>query len=149
MALLGRCIGVDLGTTSVKVAEISLAPNGVEILKLASAPIDVPPDVSREERRSATINALRQVLKESKISTKEAVFCVPGQAVFVRRFRLPKTTEERLARIIQYEARQQIPYPIEKTMLEYYKLHFRFSDRSIAVIGRIKWVEGRFSRDYR
>jgi len=119
MATVKKCIGIDLGTSSIKVAEMVLTTSGVEVTKLASAEINLPPDASSSDRRKETINALKGLLKANKISTKEAVFCVPGQTVFVRRFSLPKTTEERLDRIIKYEARQQIPFPIDKTILEY------------------------------
>jgi len=47
------------------------------------------------------------------------VFAMPGQKFFVRRFRLPETSPERLERIINFEARQQIPFPIDKTYLQY------------------------------
>ena len=119
MATVKKCIGIDLGTNTIKVAELALAVDGIEVTKLASAEINLPPDAPSPERKKETINTVKGLLKANKISTKEAVFCVPGQTVFVRRFRLPKTTEERLEKIIKYEARQQIPFPIEKTILEY------------------------------
>lgn len=110
---------MELGTDSIKVAEVSIEKDGVRLLKSVSAPLDIPADASRSDKHKITVNLLKGLLKSKKISTKEAVFCVAGQTVFVRRFKLPKTSPERLARIINYEARQQIPFPIEKTMLEY------------------------------
>lgn len=119
MASIKKCIGVDLGTSSIKVAEMILSSSGVDVLKFANAEINISPEASRAERQKETLNTLKGLLKSNKIATKEAVFCVPGQMVFVRRFRLPKTTEERLDLIINYEARQQIPFPLDKTVVEY------------------------------
>jgi len=119
MAIVKKCLGIDLGTNTIKVAEMVLTANGVEVTKLASAEINLPPDAPSPDRKKETITTLKGLLKANKISTKEAVFCVPGQTVFVRRFSLPKASEERLDRIIKYEARQQIPFPIDKTILEY------------------------------
>jgi Tfp pilus assembly PilM family ATPase len=62
---------------------------------------------------------LRDLLRENKIGTRQAAFALPGHAVFVRRVRLPRTSEERLQRIIRFEARQQIPFPLEQTLLQY------------------------------
>ena len=119
MALLKKCLGIDLGTNSIKVAEVSMSGNVVSINKMVSTELNIPAEASRSNRYKATVNALKGLLKANKISTKDAVFCVPGQTVFVRRFRLPKTSQERLERIIKYEARQQIPFPLDKTMVEY------------------------------
>jgi type IV pilus assembly protein PilM len=119
MAVVKKCVGIDLGNDSIKVAELVCEKNTVRLLKAAYANLEIPQDASRADRNKMIVNVLRGLLRSNRINTKEAVFCVPGQTVFVRRFRLPKTTEERLSRIINYEARQQIPFPIEKTMLEY------------------------------
>ena len=119
MAVVKKCVGIDFGNDSIKVAELVCEKNTVRLLKAAYANLEIPQDASRADRNKMIVNVLRGLLRSNRINTKEAVFCVPGQTVFVRRFRLPKTTEERLSRIINYEARQQIPFPIEKTMLEY------------------------------
>jgi len=119
MAVVKKCVGIDFGNDSIKVAELVCEKNTVRLLKAAYANLEIPQDASRADRNKMIVNVLRGLLRSNRINTKEAVFCVPGQTVFVRRFRLPKTTEERLSRIIYYEARQQIPFPIEKTMLEY------------------------------
>jgi len=119
MAVVKKCVGIDFGNDSIKVAELVCEKNTVRLLKAAYANLEIPPDASRADRNKMIVNVLRGLLRSNRINTKDAVFCVPGQMVFVRHFRLPKTTEERLSRIINYEARQQIPFPIEKTMLEY------------------------------
>lgn len=119
MASLKRCLGVDLGSSAVKIADLKREGNAVRVMALLSRDLDVGPAATPEERAEATATAVRDLIKENKIATKQAVFCVPGQAVFVKRVRLPRTSEERLHRIINYEARQQIPFPLDKTLLEF------------------------------
>lgn len=119
MATLKKCLGVDLGSHTVKVVELAIDRNGVRVLTAASAETDADPSAPVEERRDAIVKALRGLLKRSKISTRDAIFGMPGQKVFIRRFRLPETTPERLERIIRYEARQQIPFPPDKTDLQF------------------------------
>jgi Tfp pilus assembly PilM family ATPase/Tfp pilus assembly protein PilN len=114
-----RCLGVDLGTSSVKVVELARERDAVRVLKCAMRELGLGPNASPEERAEATSAAVRDIIREQKITTRQAVFAVPGQAVFVKRVRLPRTTEERLHRIINYEARQQIPFPLDKTLLEF------------------------------
>lgn len=119
MARKKRCLGVDFGSHSIKVAELVLERDGVRINKLVSAPLVIEAGATPAERQVAIAKNLRELLRSGKISTKEAVFALPGQVAFVRRFRLPATSQERLERIIRYEARQQIPFPLDRTQLEY------------------------------
>ncbi|MCB2154516.1 pilus assembly protein PilM [bacterium] len=119
MATLKKCLGVDLGTSAVKVVELAVDRTGVKVVKAASMETNIDPSAPAEERRTAVAKTLRDLIRKNKISTKNAVFAIPGQKVFIRRFRLPETTEERLERIVTYEARQQIPFPLDKTDLQW------------------------------
>jgi len=112
-----KCLGVDIGTTSVKIAEVVADKAGAKILSLVRAPIPAFPDAEAAELGTAKI--IRDLVKERGIRTREAVFCLPGQQIFLRRVRLPDASEDRLTRIINYEARQQIPFPEDKTRIEY------------------------------
>lgn len=119
MAKKFSCIGVDIGAYSIRVAELERNADGVEIKKLVEKRLHFEPDQTESKRQAAIAAQLKALLKENGIKTKSAVFCVPGQTAFIRQIRLPATDPERLARIIQFEAREQIPFPLEKTILEY------------------------------
>ncbi|MBI5154770.1 pilus assembly protein PilM, partial [Candidatus Poribacteria bacterium] len=119
MATLKRCLGVDLGSNTVKVAEVAIEKSGVRILRAVAAETNIEPGASPEERRTAVTKVLREILRKNKITTKKAVFALPGQKVFIRRFRLPETTPDRLERIVRFEAHQQIPFPLDKTDLQW------------------------------
>lgn len=119
MPALRQCLGIDLGTHSVKIVEVAVEKNAIRVIRAASAPTGVMPSMSAEEVRAAIVSTAKEVLKKNRFSSRKAVYGVSGQKVFVRRFRLPKTSEERLARIIQYEARQQIPFPLDKTLIQW------------------------------
>jgi type IV pilus assembly protein PilM len=119
-----KCLGVDIGTTSVKLTEVELERTGVKVSKMLHAPLPPFPDAEAAEIGTAKI--IRDMVKDNNIKTREAVFCLPGQQIFTRRVRLPDASEERLMRIINYEAKQQIPFPEDKTQIE--TQIFRFPD---------------------
>lgn len=133
-----KCLGVDLGCNTVKVAEVAYEKGQLKITNLASAELDLPPRVSEGERNEKALSVLRDLLRTNRIATKEAVFCIPGQSVFVRRVKLPKTTDERLARIITYEARQQIPFPLDKTVMEYQVFQEAGEDEVVVLMVAVK-----------
>jgi len=116
---LKRCLGVDLGGRSVKIVEMVVEKKGVRIERMVSAPVPLDPNALEAERTSTLLEAVRKLLKENKITTKQAVFCMPGQTVIVRPLRLPRAPGPRLHQIIHFEARQIIPFPLEKTLLQY------------------------------
>lgn len=119
MPQLRQCLGVDLGFNTVKIVELAIDKNSVRVIRAASAPTGATPSMSADESRNCIASAARDLIKKARFGSRQAVFSISGQKVFIRRFRLPATNEERLARIIQYEARQQIPFPLDKTILQY------------------------------
>lgn len=119
MLPLKQCLGIDLGFNTVKIVELALDRNSVRVIRAASAPTGASPAMSPEEVRACMVTCARDLLKKGRFGVRKAVVSLSGHKVFVRRFRLPKTSEERIARIIQYEARQQIPFPLDKTSLQY------------------------------
>lgn len=114
-----KCLGIDIGASSVKIAEIVTERSGARVTKLAQAELNLPPGPMDAQRLDAIGRVVRDLIKENKITTRQAVFCVPGQSVFIRRIKVPRTTEERLHRIVAYEARQQIPFALDNSMMEY------------------------------
>lgn len=119
MATLRRCLGVDLGSNAVKVVELAIDRKGVRVIAAGSEETGVEPATGADERKAAIAKALKSVIRKNKMSSRHAIFALPGQKVFVRRFRLPETTPERMEKIVAFEARQQIPFPIDKTDLQW------------------------------
>lgn len=116
---LRKCLGIDIGTTSIKIAELVAEKTGARVTRYFAVPIPLAPGPLDATRVEVIAKTLRDALKQQKITTKHAVFAISGQNVFVRKVRLPRTTEERLHRIIAYEARQQIPFALENAIVEY------------------------------
>lgn len=114
-----NCLGVDIGSQSIRVAHMEMGKAGPRVAAMLETPLNLDPSMTEVQRHQAIARQLQDLLKNGHIRTKNAVFCVPGQSVFVRRIKLPRTTPERMARIIRFEARQQIPFPLEKTIMEY------------------------------
>ncbi|MEI7635542.1 MAG: pilus assembly protein PilM [bacterium] len=120
MQQIRKCLGVDIGGTSVKIAEVALEKNGARVTKLVSKDLGLLPGPMDKERINAILQAIRSLIKDNKISTKHTVFCLPGQTVFIRQLSgVPRTTEERLRNIIKYEARQLIPFALDNSVIEY------------------------------
>lgn len=119
MAKITQCLGIDIGSHSIRIAEVSLGSSGIEVRNLAEARLQLDPGQAPADRHGAIAAQVNGLLKTAKVKARHAVFCVPGQTVFVRQLRVPATTPERLQKIIQFEAREQIPFPLDQTQVEY------------------------------
>jgi Tfp pilus assembly PilM family ATPase len=113
-------LGVDLGAHTVRIAEMAIDRGGMRAVRLVSDVLPIGPGATPEERSAALVGAVRGLIKTHKIATRNAVFSIPGQTVFVRpSVHVPKAPGPRLHQIIQFEARQLIPFPLDKTIMEY------------------------------
>lgn len=119
MAKVRQCLGIDIGTHSLRIADLAISAKKVEIRGLVEARLEIDPGMTEIQRQAAISAQINTLLKNAKIKTKNAVFCISGQTAFVRQLKVPSTTPERLQRIIQFEAKEQIPFPLEQTAFEY------------------------------
>lgn len=113
------CLGVDIGSHCIRLAQMELGKAGPRVVSLIESPIEVDAGLAEAERYPLIAKQIQDLLKKNHIRTKNAVFCVPGQSVFVRRIKLPRANPEHFRRMLRFEARDQIPFPLDKTILEY------------------------------
>lgn len=114
-----RILALDIGAATIKVAEFAgVKPHGLRLVNFNHA--DMGLDLEHEENRKAVIiSTIRNVLREKNIKTKHVVFSVSGQSVFTRFVKLPPVDESKVVQIIQYEAQQNVPFPIDEVIWDY------------------------------
>jgi Tfp pilus assembly PilM family ATPase/Tfp pilus assembly protein PilN len=98
---------------------MEMAKAGPRVLTLLEEPLQLEPTLTDAQRAQRMARQLIDMLKKGGVRAKNAVFCVPGQSVFVRRRKLPKANPDRMGQMIRFEARQQIPFPLDQTILQY------------------------------
>ncbi|MEX2244788.1 MAG: type IV pilus assembly protein PilM [Fimbriimonadaceae bacterium] len=113
-------VGVDLGTKSIKVAQIE-AHGGKWVVSKhgeATTPLESIKDgvvVNTEE----VANALKYALKQAKISATSAIIGVAGGSVIVRNVRIPRMPEATLRKSIRFEAGRYVPSSVEDSFIEF------------------------------
>ena len=63
--------------------------------------------------------ALREMMTELQIKRGRINYAVFGQSVFARFVKLPSVDEEKIERIISFEAQQNVPFPIDEVVWDY------------------------------
>ncbi len=120
-------VGIDIGSSAIKVVEIK-KKGGKTILEtygsIALGPYDAL-DMGRVTNLSVEkiAEALKEVLKQSGITTVSGAFSIPVQSSLIFTVELPTQVKENgLATIIPTEARKYIPVPITEVSLDYFIL---------------------------
>jgi type IV pilus assembly protein PilM len=92
---VSKTVGLDIGSQLIKVVELSSSPrDGLSISAMGVAP--TPPGVFQNGMLtdpSAMGLAVRQLVKDSKITSRRVVGCITGQSsVVVRIIEVPRMT---------------------------------------------------------
>ena len=119
MAAAPRIISLNLGSQTVGLAEFNVLPHGGLVLQDFRLR-DVLTDGTNEGMRYAQVAAvLRDMMQEMKLSPGTVNYAVPGQSVFARFVKLPAVEEEKIEKIIAFEAQQNVPFPINEVVWDY------------------------------
>src|SRR4051794_10989 len=108
-----RIVSLNLGTHTIGLAAFHVLPNsGLVLNGYASREILVEP--SNESARNEQIAVLvREMLGELGIKGGPVNYATAAQSVFARFVELPAVEEEKIERIIAFEAQQNVPFPID------------------------------------
>ncbi len=119
MAAATRIISLNLGSQTIGLAEFQTQAHGGLVLhqhRLREILSDAGGEAMRYGQLSA---ALRDLLGEFGIKSGEVNYAVPGQSVFARFVKLPAVDEEKIEKIISFEAQQNVPFPIDEVVWDY------------------------------
>jgi type IV pilus assembly protein PilM len=113
-------VGVDIGSSSIKLVEFREGKSGFRLQNLAISPLPPEAIVDGALMDSVTIiNAIRDLIATSKTKTKEVVISVSGHSVIVKKITLPLMTEAELEESIQWEAERYIPFDINDVNIDF------------------------------
>jgi type IV pilus assembly protein PilM len=114
--------GIDVGQCALKAIRLEVidgqatatAFDYVEHPKILSQP-DADPDALTRE-------ALEKFLSRNVLKGDQVAISVPGQSGLARFVKLPPVEEKKIPDIVRFEAKQQIPFPLEEVVWDYQKI---------------------------
>lgn len=122
-----RMVGIDIGTSSVKLVELSRWGQGRTLENYGEIKAS---SLFKESFRGTgkgsyvlsnyfISRAIRAILDEAKIKTRAAIFSIPDFSTFCTSFELPPMDVEEISGAVYYNASQYIPLPIGETTLDW------------------------------
>ena len=114
-----RIVTLNLGSQSIELAEFRAEAQGRLILSgYRSRELLVDP-AGEGMRRTQMVTALREMLDELQIKRGPVNYTVAEESVLSRFVKLPALGEEKIERIISFEAQQNVPFPIDEVVWDY------------------------------
>jgi type IV pilus assembly protein PilM len=119
-------VGVDIGTSSIKVCQLKESRKGFVLQRLAYAPLQPQTIVDGQVMDAGrVIEALQKAFHDGKIRQKDVALSVSGQSVIIRKISVPMMTAAELEEQIHWEAEQHIPFDIKDVQVDYQVLRRR------------------------
>jgi type IV pilus assembly protein PilM len=112
-------IGIDIGSSAVKMVQLREARSGYQLVSLGMAPL--PPEAIVDNAimdANAVAAAIRELVERHKVKTKNVATSVSGHAVIIRKILLPLMTAEEMEASLEWEAEQYIPFEIADVNLD-------------------------------
>lgn len=108
-------LGIDFGAGTLKVAEFEPADGGgLRLLRFGSRSLGLPG--SQDAARDGVLKrALTELLAEGGFVSRQANISAPGYQVFSKFVKLPPVDASKISQIIQYEAQQNVPFPLTES----------------------------------
>ena len=131
---------IDFGAGTLKLAQFDSAKAGaLRLLKYGTRPLGLAG--SKEgERGSIVEQALKELMAELGISGRgqEVHICVPGFQVFSKFLALPPVEDSKLAQIVEYEAQQNVPFPLDEVTWHYTDLGAKETGEREVLLAAVK-----------
>jgi type IV pilus assembly protein PilM len=106
-----NCIGLDIGSSSIKVVQVKGGKKGVTLTAFALEPL--PPQTIVDGtimNQSAVVDAIRELWGRLKLRQKDVALAIAGHSVIIKKISVPQMTDEELNEQIPWEAEHHIPF---------------------------------------
>jgi len=119
MLNLKSFLAVDFGAGSLKLAEFETNDaGGLSLKDFIIKPLGAE-GAQESTREAAILKALQEALAEKNIKARNVNVCAPGFHVFSKFVKLPPVDAHKVTQIIQYEAQQNVPFPLAEVVWDY------------------------------
>lgn len=110
---------IDFGAGTLKVAEFEINDAGHLVLRQFGFKALGLEGSQESARERVVTKGLQDLFTERGFSARTANVCAPGFHVFSKFVKLPPVDAAKVGQIIQYEAQQNVPFPLAEVVWDY------------------------------
>jgi type IV pilus assembly protein PilM len=106
-----NCIGLDIGSSSVKVVQIKETSKGLQLVNFGFEPLPAQTIVDGAlMNQGAVVEAICTLRDNLGIKGKDVATAISGHSVIIKKIKVPPMTPEELEEQIPWEAEHHIPF---------------------------------------
>jgi|HubBroStandDraft_1064217.scaffolds.fasta_scaffold03021_5 Tfp pilus assembly PilM family ATPase len=125
-------LGIDIGSSSVKVAVVRSAYRKIALVGLASADVTMSGGVAPAIR-----DAVAKALSGEKQAPDAVATAVDGSRAAIHRLLLPATAQKQLAEVLTYELEAQVPFDLDAAVFDWRPLERADLAGQIALVAAV------------
>lgn len=117
---VGDFFALDIGTTAVRVVELSRSGRNWTLQRYGVAAVDMKiatSDAPDDQRKLAEV--IMTVIGQSGIKSKNVVLGIPSNKMFATVVDMPSLSQQELASSIKYQAEQYIPMSLDEAKIDW------------------------------
>lgn len=135
MASGKNALGLDIGSSSIKMTQVKETGKGVHLLTFDMAML--PPEAVVDGALmnfTAIVEKLRELVAVNKVKNRTCALGISGHSVIIKKISLPEMTPQELDESIQWEAEQYIPFDIKDVNVDVQILNPKASQGQMDVL---------------
>lgn len=119
-----KILGVDIGTSSVKIVELAKTGDTIELTNYGeyTETDGLLQSTSLRLLSTQVAGIIKQIIKEAHIKERKVAMAVPMFSGFSTVISMPNMAEEELSQAVIYEAKKYVPLPLNEVKFEYSKI---------------------------
>ena len=138
MAKPTRILSLNIGMQTVGLADFRTTPDGGLVLHAYTTRQLLADPAAEASRISQVKLVVGEMLGELKIKAGRVNYSIAAQSVFTRFVKLPTVDPDKIDQIVQFEAQQNVPFPIEEVVWDYQLVASRDESKIEVVLVAIK-----------
>lgn len=136
-----RILGLDVGSYSIKVAELTRGFKSFELIHFYERPVQYNEVLTKEESLTAAIQA---VLEDNALEWDEIVAAIPGDRVATRLITMPFGNMRKIDQTVEFEIENYIPFELDEVVFDY---HASVIDKNMSKVMVAYTNKGEFVKD--
>ena len=112
-------IGVDLGTSHLKMAQLRQVQQDLELLAAGSEEIPAELRAQGAERMDFIAQSIRRNLKSNGFQGRKCVLALPTSQLFLQHLKMPRVPKADLDPLLRAELAGKLPYAVEDAVIDH------------------------------
>jgi type IV pilus assembly protein PilM len=130
-----KVIGLDIGTSTIKLAELDVNNSGAELVSFGFAPTPVGSVNGGEISDGPALSiAVAGIVNELKSKRKKICLGMWGTSVIVKKITIPRIEKKLIAEQLRWEAEQYIPFDINQISLSHHVIENNLTPDTLDIL---------------